>query len=119
MKKVIVLLAMLTFGCKKDNKEPEPTPEPVKVLQKQKVGVLLQNSCPQYEVSMKLSYSGKDTVINQKSFFVWFEDSIKSETIKVEPISINCGTNKLELYLSGQIVSTYTNVTFPVTHTLQ
>lgn len=119
MKKTIVVLALLAFACNKESKTPEPAPLPVKVLKKQKVGVMYQNGCPNYTVTLKLNYAGKDTLLNNKTFWAFFEDSITAETIKIEPGGVTCMTYSVSVWVNDVASKTYTVIFPPITHTLQ
>ena len=119
MKKTIVVLALLAFACNKESKTPEPAPLLVKVLKKQKVSVMYQNGCSNSMVTLKLTYAGKDTLLNNKTFWALFEDSITAETIKIEPGGITCMTYSVNVRINEVAVKTYTSIYTSVTHTLQ
>lgn len=120
MKKVIAFVFVLAlFACKKNENTPELDSVPTKTLYKQKVNILFQNGCTTYTVDMKLSYAGKDTIVNSKSFFSFFEDSIKSEKIIIEPRGTSCLTRTITINVNNGPATTYTSMVSPITHTLQ
>lgn len=120
MKKAIALVLVASlFSCKKNKNTPEPDPLPIKTLYKQKVNILFQNGCTTYSVDMKLSYAGKDTIVNSKSFFSFFEDSIKAEKIIIEPRGTSCMTRTITINVNNNPAITYTSMISAITHTLQ
>lgn len=122
MKKIIVLITLALLGCKKETKEPEPTPEPTpaKVLEKQKVTVMVQNGCTTYTVALTLKYGNKDTIVSNKSFFAFFEDSIAADKIVIgTQASATCMTRTISVSVNGGVATNYTTMINPITHTLQ
>ena len=68
---------------------------------------------------MKLTYAGRDTIVNNKSAFAFFEDSIKSETIKIQVGGTSRMTYSVRVSVNDGPAKTYTVVYPAITHTLQ